>query len=212
MIITLYQHLVVIICTFLKGSDYIMNTKNNRRSQNTKECIKTALVSLLDAGENVDSITVTKLCNTANIHRSTFYLHYSIPKDAYEELKKEYLFNCAKYLSNLTEENEIDKTIAFLDYIKNNKDAMKLFFIYSSDNDFSESLLSQANINTHFSEFNSNQYLIKYLYAYTSNGSKAIIESWLKSDCQDNVEDIANLIIRVSQYAILGVKEKILQK
>ncbi len=189
-----------------------MNTKNNKRSQTTKECIKNALIELLESGQSVDSISVTKLCSTAGINRSTFYLHYSIPNEVFEELEQDYLYNCVKYISNLTEENEITKTISFLNYIKENQHAMKLFFIHSVDNSFIENLLNQANINMHFAEFNSNQFFTKYLYLYTANGSRAIIESWLKSECKDNVEDIANLIIRINQYSILGVKEKILQR
>lgn len=52
-----------------------MNTQNNRRSLATEECLKSTLMALLKDKELAD-ITVTELCNTADIERSTFYAHF----------------------------------------------------------------------------------------------------------------------------------------
>ena len=52
-----------------------MNTPNNKRTLATEECLKNTLISLLKDKELAD-ITVTELCDTADIERSTFYAHY----------------------------------------------------------------------------------------------------------------------------------------
>ena len=52
-----------------------MNTPNNKRSLSTEECLKNTLIALLKDKELVD-ISVTELCDTAEINRSTFYEHY----------------------------------------------------------------------------------------------------------------------------------------
>ena len=52
-----------------------MNTTNNKRSLATEECLKNALIVLLKDKELAD-ISVTELCNAADIERSTFYAHY----------------------------------------------------------------------------------------------------------------------------------------
>lgn len=52
-----------------------MNTTNNKRSVETDECLKNALIALLKDKE-LSGISVTELCETADIDRSTFYAHY----------------------------------------------------------------------------------------------------------------------------------------
>lgn len=52
-----------------------MNTPNNKRSLATEECLKNTLMALLKDKELAD-ITVTELCDTADIERSTFYAHF----------------------------------------------------------------------------------------------------------------------------------------
>ena len=52
-----------------------MNTPNNKRTLATEECLKNALIALLKDKELAD-ISVTELCEVANLERSTFYAHY----------------------------------------------------------------------------------------------------------------------------------------
>ena len=52
-----------------------MNTPNNRRSLATEERLKNTLMALLKDKELAD-ISVTELCEAADIDRSTFYAHY----------------------------------------------------------------------------------------------------------------------------------------
>ena len=52
-----------------------MNVKNNKRHQETIENIEKAFVLLLKDNE-LKEISVTELCKTAGINRSTFYAKY----------------------------------------------------------------------------------------------------------------------------------------
>ena len=47
----------------------------NRRVRMTKKIIKESLLELLDQ-KPLDKITVTDICKTADLNRSTFYAHY----------------------------------------------------------------------------------------------------------------------------------------
>jgi len=57
----------------------------DRRIQKTKDAIQSAFAKLLRE-KSIDKMTVKQLCETANINKSTFYLHY---RDIYD---------CADYL------------------------------------------------------------------------------------------------------------------
>lgn len=52
-----------------------MNTKNNKRSQETMQKIEDAFVALLQ-NESMHEVSVTDICDLAQIDRSTFYAHY----------------------------------------------------------------------------------------------------------------------------------------
>ena len=52
-----------------------MNVKNNKRHQETIENIEKTFVLLLKDNE-LKEISVTELCKTAGINRSTFYAKY----------------------------------------------------------------------------------------------------------------------------------------
>lgn len=71
---------------------------NDRRVRKTKQAIHSALSKLL-LDKDIKDITIRELCETADINKSTFYLHY---KDIYD---------CADSLMNYV----VDKTIKIME-------------------------------------------------------------------------------------------------
>lgn len=63
-----------------------MNTKNNRRSQCSKQEIQKALFAHI---ESKCAVTITGICSEAHINRSTFYSHYKDIDDLLVETEKE---------------------------------------------------------------------------------------------------------------------------
>ena len=64
----------------------IMTEKHdNRRVTMTKLLMKNALLELLEQKE-LSNISVTAICEIADIHRSTFYKYYSTPTDLLREI------------------------------------------------------------------------------------------------------------------------------
>lgn len=53
-----------------------MNVKNNKRSQETMQKIEDAFVTLLQ-DKSLHAISVTDICDLAEIDRCTFYAHYN---------------------------------------------------------------------------------------------------------------------------------------
>ena len=52
-----------------------MNTPNNKRRQDSRRRIETALVRLLQDRE-LEKITVKEICTAAEVNRTTFYANY----------------------------------------------------------------------------------------------------------------------------------------
>lgn len=62
--------------------------RRDHRARLTRKMIKDALLALM-AEKPVADVTVTELCNAAEVSRSTFYAHYSTPEDVYDEMLDE---------------------------------------------------------------------------------------------------------------------------
>jgi AcrR family transcriptional regulator len=74
----------------------------DRRIKKTKKIISDTLVSLLQKKE-IHQISITELCDQADINRKTFYNHYQGIKDVLNEIEDDYVM---KYLSYLRKENK----------------------------------------------------------------------------------------------------------
>ena len=62
----------------------------NRRVRMTKRLMKDALLNLLERTE-LSGITVTAVCEAADVNRSTFYSYYTSPSELLRELEQEVL-------------------------------------------------------------------------------------------------------------------------
>ena len=64
-------------------------SKENQRIMITKRLLKEALIEILK-GKPIEKVSVTELCERAEINRSTFYAHYNIPQDVLTEIKRDF--------------------------------------------------------------------------------------------------------------------------
>ena len=64
-----------------------MNVKNNSRYKLSSEKIETTFLSLI-INHKYEDITITQICETANINRSTFYSHYDDINDLIIKIEK----------------------------------------------------------------------------------------------------------------------------
>lgn len=62
--------------------------KNNRRAQYTRRQLKDALIRLLEHN-SLAAITVTELCQEADVNRGTFYLHYASPAELFADIERD---------------------------------------------------------------------------------------------------------------------------
>ena len=100
----------------------------NRRVRMTKRLMKEALLELLEKKELVN-ISVTAICKTADVHRSTFYDYYTDPADLLRDTEKDILDRIPMpppMTSSMNQDKIIEASTAFFDYVKENE---KTFFM-----------------------------------------------------------------------------------
>ena len=71
----------------------------DRRIKKTEDQILHATLKLLQ-NRPMDDLTVTEICYEANVSRSTFYLHYTEPKDIVEQLYNDVAITLTNILDN----------------------------------------------------------------------------------------------------------------
>lgn len=189
-----------------------MNTKNNQRTRLSKMLLKNALMDALKEKGSVNKVSVRELCERADLNRSTFYAHYSEPKDLLDELEKEILQSTKEHLEKIGAENDLGahKYISsFLKYIKDNDKQFRTLLIDSADPDFRSLFMQQTiaqfieNLDISFSPE-----IEQYIYSYILNGSTGILIQWIRSDYECDENTICNLLFSINDSALVNLNLK----
>lgn len=184
--------------------------KSESKYFNTAIKMDKAFLDLL-AEKDFEYITVKDICKRAGVNRSTFYLHYETVADLLDE-SVEYMSNgFLKYFS----ENDIglkinnspldelifikpDYIIPYLSYIKDNKKLFQTAVLHSGtlqlDKNYKK--LFEYVFSPILMQFDVPENERHYTMAFYINGIIALIMEWLKNNCRESIEDIADIIIR----------------
>ena len=177
---------------------------------NTAIRFNKALLSLLEK-KPFEYITVSEICETAEVNRSTFYLHYENTSDLLKETTTYVFDNFASYFpfdaeSVITQFANCDlqdlKFISekylhpYLSFIKDNQRVFsavlsqpKAFDSIAIFKRLFDNVFKPILDRFHYSRDEQNYVMMFYL-----NGITAIITEWLKDGCQKSIEDISAII------------------
>lgn len=185
-------------------------TKSESKYFNTAIIMDEAMLRLL-AIKDIQFITVKELCKNAGVNRSTFYLHYETIGDLLDETTS-YVHN--KFINSFSIDAEdfinsindmplkdlilINETFLrpYLDFIRSNKHVYKAAInnpsSMKSENNLS--IMYKNVLKPIFTRFNIPEIEQKYWLQYHICGIMAIVQEWLKDDCQESTDDIIRII------------------
>lgn len=184
--------------------------KSKSKYFNTAIKMDKAFLDLL-AEKEFEYITVKDICKRAGVNRSTFYLHYETIADLLDESVEYMSDSFLKYFS----ENDIglkinnspldelifikpDYIIPYLSYIKDNKKLFQTAVLHSGtlqlDKNYKK--LFEYVFSPILMRFDVPENERHYTMAFYINGIIALIMEWLKNNCRESIEDIADIIIR----------------
>ena len=163
-----------------------------------------ALLLLLEE-KDYDRITVKEVCKKAGVNRTTFYLHYEGMNDLLEETAAMINERFKESLSSVPTEDPSKVILTsegylrpYLMFIKENMRAYKvihaketLFHSKKAFDAFYQTIFSPAL--THFGVTEKEK---KYVFAFYTQGTVAIIGKWLEDNCRDEIDFIIELIMR----------------
>lgn len=162
----------------------------NRKIQMTKRLIRESLFECLKE-KGINKITISGLCEKADINRSTFYKYYGSQYDVIKEMEQEVIKLINEQLNDQPNETSF---IQLLQFLKSNKETIEIFFTCNVDNEFPKQVLALDSINKQLEQVSQNDPHIKN---YILFGSLATIQQWIDAGCIESCEEIANIINRI---------------
>ena len=185
-------------------------TKSESKYFNTALRMDEALIALLEE-KDLEYITVKEICHQAGVNRSTFYLHYETIADlvdeALEMINRRFLSYFPQQeedvLGNLGSRNRDELVLVtreyllpYLRFIRDNKKVYRAAFrnpgSMGANARYRE--LKQRILGPILERFEIPAARRPYYIAYYIEGIAAIVKEWLRQDCADEVEMIADII------------------
>lgn len=144
-----------------------MNTKMNQRRLVTIAKIESAFLSQFQR-KTIREITVTDICEQAEINRCTFYENY----DGISDLAKSICRQIEKTASQMPHEN--GEYAWLFEYVLMHKSVFDVYFKIGAPLESDD-----------------------YRSAYLRNGIYAVVKAWYKAGCQESAEEIDQLLKRI---------------
>ena len=188
--------------------------KSESKYFNTATKMDLALISLLKK-KPFEYITVSEICETAGVNRSTFYLHYETIGDLLSETARYLINDFRSYFSTDAidviecDQNELvficDKYLTpYLTYIKDHREVFATALSHNKTLGFEDTYkrLFDNIFDPILDRFHYPSSDRQYVMTYYLNGIHAIILEWLKNDCNKSTKEISAII----SICIFGLK------
>ena len=173
----------------------------NRRVRITKRMLKEALLELLEQNDLAD-ISITALCEAADVHRSTFYNYYSDPADLLREIEQDFLDDIPplpESLGQIDQDQLIEKNEAYFDYVKENDRAFRILFDESKGSCFTSRLVTTlcAGYIPVFSDVD--EVTAWFMRMYVANGTVGMMREWVNTGYPVSSRKIAEMMYFLSR-------------
>lgn len=187
-----------------------MNRKQNTHYRNTHAAIQQALLTLLETND-LPHVSVRKVCEQAQINRSTFYTHYSSIEDLLNEveslLRIEHLNLFSQAGIRGFEFLRREGLTIVISYIRSHRYFYHVYIRQMQEINYLTRYFEdiwEAQIREPFWDIDySRQEMFRKLLFFMG-GSLKIIEYWLSRDCEEPDEEIIDLITELVPEELLS--------
>ncbi|BAS27295.1 TetR/AcrR family transcriptional regulator [Limnochorda pilosa] len=188
-----------------------MSDRVDRRKSRTRRLLRQALVELIDE-EGLDRITVSSLCERADINRGTFYLHYRDIYDFIERNTVEVLEGLRKLvdradpfelLAYAAQDETYPQIVAILEYLTQHAAFFKAMLGPKGDPAFpaqiKELMASHLFPKLFSGRARPSELLIPpdYLIAFATSAQLGLIQHWFDTGMAHSPSELALFISRI---------------
>ncbi|MCI1985899.1 MAG: TetR/AcrR family transcriptional regulator [Lactobacillus sp.] len=178
----------------------MVGVKNNRRVQYTREQLRNALIVLLQE-QPLAQITVTAICQAADVNRGTFYAHYDNPAALFASIEGDLAAQIQPLIGDET--NVMAWLPEVLRVIQDADAATAIILQNIKTSSVLEAILRPLRTQTkqrYRQRFGvSDPALLDYYFEFFCSGAIQVITNWLARGAQESPETIATIIANVTE-------------
>ena len=174
----------------------------DRRFRKSEENIKRVFLDLLKK-KNINKISVSEVCNLADLGRGTFYLHYTDIYDLYQSIENELYKGLLDIFDNcfptINAENSQKLTNELITYIEKNKDLFLLLIHSGNTNSFNKlkDLFNQKVLFENKKVYTITNDLDYIESIFVVSGMVGVLEKWLIDGMLIDKKDIAEILNKI---------------
>lgn len=176
----------------------------DRRIKYTKKVIKETFLDLIKE-KDIKKITVSEICNIADINRATFYRYYLDVYDLLDKIEEEFVSELKTASNNIESEYSVASfTSVLLNVFLDNKNLVKILFSTKNITNLLNEVLEIAYIKCKEKWENDLPNLddeeIEYASLFIFNGALGVINFWVQNDFDKEIDEISHIIEQLSYY------------
>ena len=181
----------------------------DRRVKYTKKIIKETFIELLQE-KDINKITISELCTKSDINRATFYRYYIDIYDLLEKIEYELIDELKEMLLNYNNYSMKEIIKEYLKVFLENKNLIKIIFSNSKNlyflNDFIE--FFYENCKTKLFDVIDDEEEKTLASIFVFNGTLGIINYWVQNDFEEDIDELADTIDKISYYGLKNYRNK----
>ena len=177
-----------------------MSEKNeSRRVRMTKRLMKEALLELLEQQELVN-ITVTAVCDAADVNRTTFYNYYTSIADLFKEIEQDVFDQIPVPSPGQDAAQLLEETTAFFDFVKKKENIFRILFSEKAGNTFMTRLVQRLGSDYILVETNEekDEITVQFIRHYIANGTVGMLREWVNAGFPVSSRKIAEMMYYLS--------------
>lgn len=164
------------------------------RTRYTKMAIRNSFFELLKKYP-LEKITVTAICDIAEINRTTFYKYYENPYDLLSKIEAEVLDELHSKIASMEKTRLSPIFLIVLEDLINRKDMYLILFSKNVDMMFKKRLFEMCyadnieNIKLDYPRLDEQKQ--SWLYYFIAEGCTGVVSQWIKNDMAEPPEEVA---------------------
>ena len=166
----------------------------DRRARMTREILKQSLIELMKK-KPIHEISIKKICETADINRSTFYHHYDSQFELFNDILNDIGYDIIEIVrTNHSSDNWMkDILLESFTYLENNRDTILVILGENSGFSVGERLTTYVEkfVNT---SLEASSEIAKYSVQFAVAGMTSVVWQWLNKEDRLPAADLANMV------------------
>ena len=172
-----------------------MANKVEVRIVKSKESLMSALIGLMGK-KKLEELTISEICQEADVNRNTFYSHYSSVRELFEEMNGKYmeaLFASAKVFDE-PNDSTIKNLVNVLDKMKEKGNLTKIIFSESNSIKHLSTLLQILFPTSIIDNLKIENLSLEECHAFLIGGITSLILRWIENDFQESPKNFGRKI------------------